>query len=269
MTVPTSNVKFSNIQTEFGGANPIGLGEYRRTGSYVSNNTTSAYGTIPTTLSNIPAGVFRGITKVVPGSQTFTSSGTFTVPNGYTTITIEVWGGGGAGGAGSAGGDSSVSGTGLTTMTAYGGSAGAQGTNTVPGAGGVGGTAINGTTSNITGGTGTTGGGGANGTTGSIAGGTGGAAAVISGAQGGSGTAPGAGGGGGFFQSAGMPMCGCCGYTRYAGGGGAGGYSKSIITTDITPGTTLSVTVGTGGVGTSGQQYGGNGGDGRVIITYA
>src|SRR3954469_22605891 len=31
-------------------------------------------------------------------TQTFTTSGTYTVPAGVTSITVEVWGGGGAGG---------------------------------------------------------------------------------------------------------------------------------------------------------------------------
>ena len=35
-----------------------------------------------------------------PGSQTFLTSGTFTVPTGVTSVTLYGWGGGGGGGSG-------------------------------------------------------------------------------------------------------------------------------------------------------------------------
>lgn len=63
MTLPTTNIKFSELQTEFGGSNPISLSEYVRGGSYVPSGTTSSYGTIPTSNSNISLGVFRGTQK--------------------------------------------------------------------------------------------------------------------------------------------------------------------------------------------------------------
>jgi hypothetical protein len=64
-------------------------------------------------------------------------------------------------------------------------------------------------------------------------------------------------------------MCGGS-YTSVGGGGGAGGYSKTI-TSSLTAGTILSVTVGKGGVFvvSSTAGYGGAGADGRVIITFA
>jgi hypothetical protein len=65
MALPTTSLSFSALQTEFGGSNPISLGEYRRGGPYVPSGTTSAYGTIPTSNSNINMGVFRGTQKVV------------------------------------------------------------------------------------------------------------------------------------------------------------------------------------------------------------
>jgi len=49
-------------------------------------------------------------------SQTFTSSGSFIVPAGVSSIKVEVWGGGGAGG-------------GVTTNGTYGGAGGAGGRN--------------------------------------------------------------------------------------------------------------------------------------------
>jgi hypothetical protein len=62
MPAPTTNVKLSNIQTEFGGANPISMSEYYRGGTNVPSGTTSAYGTIPTS-GAITVGVFRGTQK--------------------------------------------------------------------------------------------------------------------------------------------------------------------------------------------------------------
>lgn len=63
MTLPTTSLAFSALQTEFGGANPISLSEYYRSGSYVPTGTTSSYGTIPTS-GQISLGVFRGTQKV-------------------------------------------------------------------------------------------------------------------------------------------------------------------------------------------------------------
>lgn len=63
MTLPTTSLSFSALQTEFGGSNPISLSEYIQGGSYVPSGTTSAYGTIPSTTSNINMGVFRGTQK--------------------------------------------------------------------------------------------------------------------------------------------------------------------------------------------------------------
>ena len=65
MALPTTSLSFSALQTEFGGSNPISLSEYVRGGAFVPAGTTSAFGTIPTTNSNINMGVFRGTQKVV------------------------------------------------------------------------------------------------------------------------------------------------------------------------------------------------------------
>jgi hypothetical protein len=206
VTVPgkvTSSVEFELYENGEG---------YSSTGtSQIGMNDSAVRGLAGIASGQISMGNLYSKSAFTPGSQTFTANGTYTVPWGYTTLTIEVWGAGGAGGAGSAGGNSSVSGTGLTTMTAYGGSAGSIGVTGSSGAGGVGGTAVGGTTLNTTGATGITGGAGATGTTGSIAGGTGGAHAATAyqpaaGIQGGTGGAPGAGGGGGSYQTSGMPM---------------------------------------------------------------
>lgn len=38
MTIPTSNVSFSKLQSEFGGSNPISLSEFYRNGSAVDSD---------------------------------------------------------------------------------------------------------------------------------------------------------------------------------------------------------------------------------------
>lgn len=64
MPIPTTNVSFSAIQTEFGGSNPIALSEYYRGGSNVpSNQPNAGYGLISTS-GAISVGPFRGQTKV-------------------------------------------------------------------------------------------------------------------------------------------------------------------------------------------------------------
>ena len=63
MTIPTTNVSFSSLQTEFGGTNPISLSEYYRGGAYVPTGTaTSATdGTAISTSGPIRVGMFRGV----------------------------------------------------------------------------------------------------------------------------------------------------------------------------------------------------------------
>lgn len=200
--------------------------------------------------------------------EVFTSSGTFTIPAGKTTVKVTVVGaGGGADGytnsggrvAGSAGGNSSIqSGTQtITTVTANGGSAP---TNIAGGA--AGGTASNGDI-NIKGG-----GGGAaatDSTWGSS--GNGGSSTLGGGARSLSGTNSfgetggnyGGGGGGAPNLSYGFPP-------PSTGGGGGGGTAIKYLTS-LTPGNTISVTVGSGGAGgTSGAQNGGGAGAGGVVI---
>src|SRR3989344_8333470 len=86
---------------------------------------------------------------VFAGSQTFTSSDTFTVP-AYGTLTVEMWGGGASGG-GANGVTASVAGNSGTQssfvgMTAGGGIGPAAGSGTNGLIGGDGGTALNGDT---------------------------------------------------------------------------------------------------------------------------
>src|SRR3990167_9332056 len=165
------------------------------------------------------------------GSQTFTSSETFTVP-AYGTLTVEVWGGGASGG-GSNGYVTSIAGNSGTQSSFFGVVAGggigpAAGTGSGGLTGGVGGIASGGDT-NTSGGAGSngradfcpyapSGAGGASPNGG--AGGAGISAAVPSNP----GSAPGGGGGGGLGAQY-QPGQGLW-YCRGAAGGGAGAYSK-------------------------------------------
>ena len=48
MTLPSSGpLTLANIQTEFGGSNPISLSEYYAGGSYVPAGTSGTYGAVP------------------------------------------------------------------------------------------------------------------------------------------------------------------------------------------------------------------------------
>jgi hypothetical protein len=99
-------ISLANIQSEFGGSNPISLSEYYRNGAYVTSNNTG----VPTS-GTIQLDDFYGASKAI-------------------SMTYEIIGGGGEGGGGSyggtgsAGGSSSFSGSGISTVTVSGGSGG-------------------------------------------------------------------------------------------------------------------------------------------------
>ena len=59
MAIGNTNVKFSDLQTEFGGSNPINLSEYYRGGSYFKTNyfNHASYGT-PSSSGQIKVGSF-------------------------------------------------------------------------------------------------------------------------------------------------------------------------------------------------------------------
>lgn len=87
MTLGTTNLKFSALQTEYGGSNPISLSEYYKGGVRVPSGQTSSYGTIPTS-GVINIGVFRGTTK-------FTGLDFRTVTSGYVAAPkggVDFWG---------------------------------------------------------------------------------------------------------------------------------------------------------------------------------
>lgn len=223
MTIPTQGpVKFSDIQTTYGGSNPISLSEYYRGGA------------------NVPVGVNTG---GIPASGAIDLEDfRGTSPN--TVITYEIIGGGGAGGYGledgfgggnaQSGASSSITGTGVS-ITVIGGAGGANG--------------------NISGNVGVS---------------TGGQASVY-------GPGGAAVGNGSVGQSAPATSYG-------AAGGGAGGDSSSIFDSSGASGsggfagqrttgslllrytTSLTITIGAGGIGSGGVRPGGNGASGYAKL---
>jgi len=187
--------------------------------------------------------------------QVFVGSGTFTVPAGVTKIKVQICGGGGGGGGfGGAGGTGQTSTFG-SVLTATGGTGG---TLTSGGAGGTGGTGTGGDI-NLTGGFGSS--------YNSVY------ATSLMACGGGVGTnnaylvpATGLlGGMGGYSDNATVATAGT-GYGNgggglwgYGGGGGAGGYCLKFIT-GLTPGATISVTIGNGGTAGAGGTYPGGAG---------
>ena len=197
-----------------------------------------------------------------PTSQTFNSSGTYTIPSGYSaSITIEVWGGGGGGGvksAGAKGGGGSGAYAAKDTLLP-------AGTYTVTvGAGGT--AAVNGGISSFTtfvvaaGGTaasGTTGGAG-----GTIAASTG--ARLYAGGNGANASGNNGGGGGGsaFSNANGGNATGSTGGTGHGNGGNGGPGSNNSGASGVTPGAG-----GGGKAGPGNSSSSGTGANGQVVVT--
>jgi len=115
MPVPSTNTSLDDIQTEFGGSNPISLSEYYSGGPLVPAGSPAPNGPIPSS-GQISIGEFRGSTKIsyitATGGTTstasgfkyhkFTGPGTFTVSAlgtpGQNHVDVLVVGGGGGGG---------------------------------------------------------------------------------------------------------------------------------------------------------------------------
>ena len=196
-------------------------------------------------LPGMSAAGLHGHRVVVPGSQTFTASGNFTVPE-YDTLTVTLFGGGAGGAGGAEGGASGVSST-FQGLTAGGG---VSGTTTV---GGVGGTASGGNVSNDTGSAG------GNQSPGTANGGAcpGGGGTSTNGQNHGNIQGGGGGGGGPVLDAS------------NAGGGGAARCRHSYAAGALTVGASLSVTVGTGGPGGATPDVGGNGARGEVQFVWS
>lgn len=102
MALPSSGpLSLSDIQTEFGGSNPISLSEYYAGGAYVSAGTSGTYGAVPSS-GAIGIRNFYGTSATppfTPVTNTYTSgSGNETVPTGATQLVLTVVGAGGSGG---------------------------------------------------------------------------------------------------------------------------------------------------------------------------
>lgn len=217
------------------------------------SGTISAWSISVTASPSIAAGGFSTLAIV-------TSSGTFTIPTGKTVIKVTVIGGGGGGaayggGAGGTGGTTSVaSGTQTISTVSANGGAGNSGQNSE---GALGGTASGGSI-NITGAPGSGGTDPTAGTGGSSTFGAGGDAKRTTPGTGGDGVY---GGGGAGANSGG-------GYGPGNGGGGAGATAIKYLT-NLTPGNTLTFTIGAGGAGATGYlKNGGAGGAGLIVVEY-
>lgn len=178
------------------------------------------------------------------GKQLFTSSGTFTVPNGITQVWVSMAGGGGGGGGSSNGltGGTSSFGSYLSCSGGTGGTFGGTGGSSGGPGGAKGGSGLNALFCCM---------GGVGG--GSIFG-AGGAPGTFSSRAGQAASRYGAGGGGGCLEE----DCG-------GGGGGADSVIAQLVT-GLTSGEQITVIVGSGGAG--GTSYGGNGSQGFVLVEW-
>lgn len=84
MTTPTTNLKMSDLQTEFGGANPISISEYYRGGTYVpiGTATSATDGVAISTSGTIRMGMFRGVSAAgIVSNSSFTIGEGVIAPN--------------------------------------------------------------------------------------------------------------------------------------------------------------------------------------------
>lgn len=258
-TIPSGAVKFSDIQTVMGGANPIKFSEYYA-------DATEGYATgvsgIPNKNTQIKVSHFQGKSKGItpPGTNVYTTVGaaSWTVPSGINRVDVLIVAGGGGGGyagdrtAGGGGGggviyktnETVTPGTNISITVGDGGASQANGGNSVFGSW----TAIGG-------------GAGATSRYGSgYDGGSGGGGCHTSGTTGGSGTSGQGNNGGGAGYDSGSPT----GQFTGSGGGGAGGVgSAGSSTQGGNGGSSISWTVNGvaysvgGGGGGSAQALGG------------
>jgi len=103
MGIPTTNIKWSSLQTEFGGTSPIGLSEYYRGGPLVPSNDFTVgipVGGVPSPTIN--AGAFANKAKGAQRAELTAADGgtqnlTLSKDLGVNTVVIDMVGGGGAG----------------------------------------------------------------------------------------------------------------------------------------------------------------------------
>jgi len=268
MALPASGpLALTDIQTEFGGANPIGLNEYYAGGGLVPTGTSGTYGAVPSS-GQISIRNFYGTSNFVPappGQQAYTTPGTYSwvCPSGVNKVSVVAIGGAwwAGGGLGYKNNYSVTTGNSYTVVVAAGQACTAAGasyfvsTGTVAGFGGA--NNIGGTYAGDGGGAGGnngyvcygSGGGGAGGYSGA-GGATGSGGTTNVAGQAGTGGAGGGGGGGGSNGSSGLYIW------RNAGGAGGG---VGILGQGCSG---AGGAVGAGGAGGGGGSGGGSGGSG-------
>jgi hypothetical protein len=206
--------------------------------------------------------------------QVFTTSGTWTMPQGTKKIIVTVVGGGGGGGGSGASTGATTGATGGTSsfgsgpfLQATGGVGGQRGTTTSY-QGGEGGTGGVGTLGDENGG-GQAGGAGmgteVGGSSSAVVGGTGGSSIKGGGGYAGADSAEFGGDGGDYGGGGGGAASIVSSRAAGGGGGGGGGYSIEEIAVGSLS-ATETVTVGAGGAGDNYTQDGGDGADGLVIV---
>jgi hypothetical protein len=93
MTTPSTDIGLSNVQTEFGGSNPVAISEYYRGGSLVGSGTAAGTsGNQIATSGEIKLGDFRAVTAfnaALLNSGAYTMSGADTVSLYGTTLGIQ------------------------------------------------------------------------------------------------------------------------------------------------------------------------------------
>lgn len=97
MALQTSGaISLDNIQTEFGGSNPISLSEYYAGGSYVPSGSSGTYGSVPTS-GTISFQQFYGTTKAITQVFNYTGGEQYFTINVNKTYKFKLWGAGGIG----------------------------------------------------------------------------------------------------------------------------------------------------------------------------
>jgi hypothetical protein len=93
MPLPSSGpLSLANIQTEFGGSNPISLSEYYAGGAYVPAGTTGTNGAVPSS-GTISISNFYGTSAVIVN---FSDYGVFAAGFGYSEAAYAIFGAGAA-----------------------------------------------------------------------------------------------------------------------------------------------------------------------------
>lgn len=96
-----SSLSFSEIATFWGGSTPHSLSEYYANGSNVFSGAEDEAGNdIPSSGALSFSDFYSTHTTTTGGTTNFTSSGTYTIPLGVSTLTVTLYGGGGQGGEG-------------------------------------------------------------------------------------------------------------------------------------------------------------------------